>query len=82
LLKSKDEVFSKLVEFPNRVEKQLGCPVKKLISDRGGEYQSKEVEAYFKEKGIIAETTAYYSPRSNEIAERKNHILTEMVISI
>ena len=49
LLKSKDEVFSKLVEFPNRVEKQLGCPVKKLISDRGGEYQSKEVEAYFKE---------------------------------
>jgi len=64
------------------VEKQLGRPVNKLRSDRGGEYQSKEAEAYFKEQGIIAEMTAPYSPQYNKIAERKNHTLTEMVNSM
>jgi hypothetical protein len=64
------------------VEKQLGSSVKKLRSDRGGEYRSKEADAYFKENDIIAETTASYSPQSNRIAERKNHTLTEMVNSM
>ena len=64
------------------MEKQLEHPVKKLISDRGGEYSSKEADAYFKEHGIVAETTAPYSPQSNGIAERKNHTLTEMVNSM
>ena len=82
LLKSKDEAFSKFIEFRTQVKKQLGHSVKKLKSDRGGEYRSKEAEAYLKDYGIIVEMTAPYSSQSNEIAERKNHILTEMVISI
>ena len=79
LLKSKDEAFSKFVEFRSWVEKQLGLQVKKLRSDRGGEYRSKELDAYFKEHGIITKTTTPYSSQSNRIAERKNHTLTEMV---
>jgi len=82
LLKSKDEAFSKFIEFRTQVKKQLGHSVKKLKSDRGGEYRSKEAEAYLKEHGIIAETTAPYSPQSNGIAERKNRTLTEMVNSM
>ena len=62
LLKSKDEAFSKFIKFQTWVEKQLGCPIKKLKSDRGGEYRSKEAEAYLKEHGIIAEMTTPYSP--------------------
>ncbi|XP_020263201.1 uncharacterized protein LOC109839181 [Asparagus officinalis] len=61
LLKSKDKTFSKFVEFRTRVEKQLGLQVKKLRSDRGGEYHSKESEAYFEEHGIIAKTIVPYS---------------------
>ena len=79
LLKLKDETFSKFIEFQTRVEKQLVRPVKKLRSDRGGEYWSKEAETYLKEHGIIVETTATYSLQSNRIAERKNHPLSEMV---
>ena len=67
LLKSKDEIFSKFTEFQTRVEKQLGHPVKKLRSYRGGEYRLKEAEAHLKEHGIIAETTALYSPQFIEI---------------
>ena len=51
LLNSKDETFSKFVKFRTLVEKKLGHPVKKLRSDRGGEYRSKEAEAYLKEYG-------------------------------
>ena len=61
------------------MEKQLGRLVKKLRSDRGGEYRLNEAEAHLKEHSIIAETIAPYSPQSNEIAERKNRTLTEMV---
>ena len=82
LLKSKDEVFRKFAEFQTRVEKQLGYPITKLKNDRGGEYQSKEAEAYLKEHDIIAETAASYSPQSNEIAKRKNHTLTKMINSM
>lgn len=82
LLKTKDEAFEKFKEFRTRVEKQLGRPIKRLRSDRGGEYRSKESAAYFKEHGIIAETTSPHSPQSNGIAERKNRTLTEMVNSM
>jgi len=82
LLKSKNKTFSKFIVFRTRVEKQFGHPVKKLRSDRGGEYRSKEAEAYLKEHVIIAEMTAPYSPQSNGITERKNHTLTEIVNSM
>jgi len=62
-------------------ESNLGSS-KEVRSDRGGEYQSKEVEAYLKEYGIIAEMTALYSSQSNRIVERKNCTFTEMVNSI
>ena len=61
LLKSKDETFSKFIEFQTRMEKQLRRPVKKLRSDRDGEYRSKEAEVYLMEHVIIVETTALYS---------------------
>jgi len=82
LLKSKDEAFDTFIEFQTRVEKQLGHSVKKLRSDRSGEYRLKEAEAYLKEHDIIAEMTTPYSLQYNGITERKNRILTEMVNSI
>ena len=71
LLKSKDEVFSKFIEFQTRVEKKFGRSVKKIRNDRGGQYRSKKPEAYLKEHGIIVDTTTPYSPLSNEIVEKK-----------
>jgi len=41
LVKSKDEVFCKFIEFRTRVKKKIGHPVKKLRSDKGGEYRLK-----------------------------------------
>jgi len=82
LLKSNEETFRRFIEFRTRVQKQLGHLVKKLRSDRGGEYWSHDAEVYLKEHGIIVEKAAPYSPQSNGIAERKYLIYIEMVNSM
>ena len=50
-----------------------------MRSDRGGEYFSKEFDSFCEEHGIIHERTPPFSPQSNEIAERKNRTLTDLV---
>jgi hypothetical protein len=53
--------------------------LKRVRSDRGGEYLSNEFGEFCAEHGIIHETTAPYSPPSNGVAERKNRTLTDLV---
>ena len=57
---------------------QLNRKIKVLRSYRGGEYESPFVDLCA-QHGIILETTAPYSPQSNGMAKRKNHILKEMM---
>ncbi|KAK8915961.1 hypothetical protein KSP39_PZI022303 [Platanthera zijinensis] len=82
LLKIKDEAFEKFCLFKTRVENQLYMRIKRFRSDREGEYMSSEFRGFLASQGIIAETTAPYSPQSNDIAERKNRTLTEMLNSM
>jgi len=79
LLKSKDKVLHYFKTYKAEVENQLGRKVKRLRSDRGGEYFSTDFSDFCVEHGIIHERTPSYSPQSNGIAERKNHTLTELV---
>jgi transposase InsO family protein len=53
--------------------------IKRLRSDRGGEYFSTEFSHFCANKGIIHERTPPYSPQSNGVAERKNHTLTDLI---
>ena len=64
--------------YKNEVENQLGKKIKKLRSDRGGEYESPFGE-FSKEHGITHQTTAPYSPQQNGIVEKKNRTLKEMM---
>lgn len=49
-----------------------------LRSDRGGEYESPFAE-FCAQHGIKHETTSLYSPQQNDVAERKNRTLKEMM---
>lgn len=51
-------------------------------SDRGTEYLSHTSNEYYKEHGIIHETTAPYSPEMNGKAERKNQTFIKLVVAI
>ena len=57
-------------------EHQSGWQIKELRVDRGKEYMG-EMLKYIKSQGIEYNPTAGYSPQSNGIADRMNHILFE-----
>ena len=82
LIKSKDEVFDKFKVYKSEVENQLERKLKRLRSDRGGEYTLSALKNFCEENGIIHEVTPPYSPQSNGVAERKNRTLMDMVNSM
>nr|GFA04283.1 hypothetical protein [Tanacetum cinerariifolium] len=82
LLKHKHEVFETFKVFQKEVENQLGKTIKSLCSDRGGEYMSQEFLDHLKEHGIIAYRTPLYTSQNNEVSERRNRTLLDMVRSM
>jgi transposase InsO family protein len=79
LLKSKDEALHYFKIYKAKVENQIERKIKRLRSDRGGEYFSSEFFEFYIEYGIVHERAPPYSPQSNGIAERKNRTLTELI---
>nr|CAE02930.3 OSJNBa0014K14.2 [Oryza sativa Japonica Group] len=79
LLKTKDKALDYFKIYKAEVENQLDRKIKRLRSDRGGEFFSNEFDLFCEEHGIIHERTPPYSPESNGIAERKNRTLTDLV---
>ncbi|CAM8943434.1 unnamed protein product [Rhodiola kirilowii] len=78
LLRSKDEAVEKFAMYKLEVENQLNKKIKRLRSDRGGEYVE-PFGALCAQTGIIHEVTPPYSPQSNGVAERKNRTIKEMM---
>jgi transposase InsO family protein len=79
LLKTKDEVVDYFKIYKAEVENQLERKIKRLRSNRGGEFFPKVFDDFCAEHGIIHERTPPYSPESNGIVERKNCTLTDLV---
>src|SRR3954465_3659428 len=82
LLQTKDEALDYFKIYKAEVENQLERKIKRLRSDRGGEYFPKIFDEFCQEHGIIHERTPPYSPQSNGVAERKNRTLTDLVNSM
>ena len=78
-LKEKSEVFEKFKEFKALIENLSEKKIKTLWSDNGGEYTSKEFEAFCKYARIKRELTTPYNTQQNGVAERKNRTIMEAV---
>ena len=65
LLINKDEAMDAFIKYKSEVDNQLSEKIKRLRSDRGGEYESNHLNTFCEEHGIINETTPPYSPESN-----------------
>jgi hypothetical protein len=78
-LKSKDEVFSKYKEFEALIENLSERKIKICKLDNGGEYTSKGFVNFYKDFGIKRELTTPYNPQQNNVVERKNRIILEVV---
>ncbi|GBP19524.1 Retrovirus-related Pol polyprotein from transposon TNT 1-94 [Eumeta japonica] len=77
LVKTKDEIKHCLEDFLNRAENVTGNKVKTFRTDNGLEFINKEVKEMCSKKGIIHQTTVYYTPEQNGKAERVNRTLVE-----
>lgn len=82
ILKHKDEVFKKFLEWKIMAEKSTGKKLKVLRSDNGGEYVSKEFGSYLRSEGVRHERTIPKTPQQNGVAERLNRTLVEKVRSM
>eukprot|EP00250_Pteridium_aquilinum_P028400 c37088_g1_i1 orf=3-284(-) len=65
-------------QFVAMAENASACKVGTLRSAGGGEYMSKEFNAFLAERGIKHQCTVPYTPQQNGVAERKDMSLMEM----
>ena len=79
LLKNKDETMEAFIRYKNEVHNQLSEKIKRLRSNRGGEYESNPFNTFCDEHGIRHETTPPYSPESIGVAKRKNTTLKDIM---
>ena len=77
-MKEKSEVLSIFNKFKSLDEKQSGCYIKKLRSDRGKEYTSNAVQKFCEDEGLEMQLTVGYTPQQNGVSERKNQTVMEM----
>ncbi|KAH9780110.1 hypothetical protein KPL71_007953 [Citrus sinensis] len=82
LMHHKSEALEKFKEYKAETEKQLDKNIKKLRSDRGGEFLSGDFKEYLVENEIISQLTAPGTPQQNGVAERRNRTLLGMVRSM
>ncbi|KAK1610864.1 hypothetical protein QYE76_034537, partial [Lolium multiflorum] len=81
-MKHKSETFEEFKEFQSEVENQRNKKIKFLRSDRGGEYLSYEFGMHLKKCGILSQLTPPGTPQRNDVSERRNRTLLDMVRSM
>lgn len=79
LLQNKEQARRALEAYVNLVENQLGRKVKRIQSDRGGEYWNGEVKEFCAKTGIFHQKTNPYSSQENGVAEKLNRTLMDKV---
>ncbi|GJU90604.1 ribonuclease H-like domain-containing protein [Tanacetum coccineum] len=82
LIKSKDEVPHFITVFYNLIENQFKRKIKVFRSDNGTEFVNQTVTKLCSDKGIIHQTSCVYTPKQNEIAERKHRHLLNVARSL
>ncbi|CAL9012352.1 unnamed protein product [Prunus brigantina] len=69
-LRNKSDTFNVFKKFKAFVELQSGFSLKKLRSDRGGEYTSHEFQEFCANMGMERQLTIAHSPQQNGVALR------------
>ncbi|BFG42330.1 hypothetical protein CerSpe_286040 [Prunus speciosa] len=78
LLAHKSDVTTTVREFHAMITTQFQASIKVFRSDNGGEYVNGALAQFFKDKGIIHQTSTPFTPQQNGVAERKNRQLLEV----
>ena len=79
VLRTKDEAFKAYKSFAAWAKSQHNATIKRLRSDRGGEFTSNEFTAYLRQQGTERRLTTADTPQHNGVAESLNRRLMECV---
>jgi Reverse transcriptase (RNA-dependent DNA polymerase)/Integrase core domain/GAG-pre-integrase domain/Zinc knuckle len=79
LLRNKSDAFKAYKEYSAWVKTNRNTTIKRLHSDRGGEYVGEEFQNFLKMEGTEHILTVHDTPEQNGVAERLNGILMEKV---
>ena len=79
VLRTKDEAFGAYKAFAAWAKTQHGAHIKRLRSDRGGEYTSGDFTNFLREQGTECRLTTHDTPQHNGVAESLNCRLLERV---
>ena len=82
LLKQKFETFAAFKQFKAWAENVTGAKLGTLRDDKGGEYMSREFEAFSIDHGIQRQHTVRNCPQQNGVAERSNRTIEEGIVSM
>ena len=82
ILRTKDEAFKSYKSFTAWAQTQHGARVKRLRSDRGGEFTSNAFNDYLQKQGTERRLTTADTPQHNGIAEALNRRLMERTRAI
>ena len=77
-LKNKLEDFENFKIYKEMVENEMDSKIKRLKSDNGEEFTSKEFMDYCKSHGIKRQFSISRTPQQNGVVERKNMTVQEM----
>ena len=78
LMAHKSNAFPLLRAFLISVETQFDATVKVIRSDNGLEFKDKTALDFYKEKGIIHQTSCVDTPQQNGVVERKHQHLLQV----
>ncbi|RVW98452.1 Retrovirus-related Pol polyprotein from transposon TNT 1-94 [Vitis vinifera] len=76
---SLDLSFDFFKRFLALIETPFSASIKVLRSDSGGEYMSNEFQDFLQSKGIISQHSCPLTPQQNDVAERINRHLLDVV---
>src|SRR5712691_7862547 len=79
LLKSKDESLKVYKTFAAWAQTQHNVKIKRLRSDRGGEYTGGDFTKFLQEQGTERRLTTHNTPQHNGVAESLNRRLVERI---
>ena len=78
-LKNKSDAVNCIIDFVTLIERQTNTTILRFRTDNGGEYVNNTLQTFFKNHGILHETTPAYNHESNGVAERLNRTLQTMM---
>lgn len=81
-VRAKSDAFAVFKQFKAYAENQTGAKIKALHDDKGGEYMSREFDAFLAAAGILRQHTVRAKPHQNGVAERASCTIVEGITAM